>query len=112
MSDPAVEIAALQAMHPSASLHTENKVPMVLLPKFKFRVGSRTEEMNLLLYPASHNGYVTRLFFERALPGTGQSNNWNPFTLLSRTWYAPSWQNVSADQPWTSMLCAHLRAVA
>ena len=109
--DAEAQFAALQAMHPGATLHQENGVPVVLLPDFKFRVGANTEQMALLLHPSSHSGYVTRLFFERKLEGAGQSRNWTVHTVLGRTWWSPSWNNVVADQPWTSMLCAHLRAV-
>ena len=112
MIDAAVEFASIQAMHPSASLHQEGGHPVVLLPNFKFRAGDKTVEMALLLYPAAHSGYVTRLFFERKLEGVGQSQNWNEHTVLSRKWWAPSWKDVVVDQPWTSMLGAHLRAVA
>jgi len=110
--DTATEFAAIKAMHPAATLHSENNVPVVLLPAFKFRAGGKSFQMALLLYPAQHSGYVTRLFFEQQLVGAGQSNNWNPHTVLGRTWWAPSWQNVTPEQPWTSMLGAHLRAVA
>jgi hypothetical protein len=112
VTDTAVEFAALQAMHPSASLHTEGGNPVVLLPNFKFPAGDKTVEMTLLLYPSVHSGYVTRLFFERRLEGVGKSQNWNEHTVLARKWWAPSWKDVVADQPWTSMLGAHLRAVA
>lgn len=112
MTDIAAEFAAIQAMHPSATLHTENKMSVVLLPDFKFRAGTKTVQMALLLHPSTHSGYVTRLFFEQKLEGAGQSNNWTIHTVLSRTWWAPSWQNVVPEQPWTSMLGAHLRAVA
>jgi hypothetical protein len=112
VSDSATEFASIKAMHSSATLHTENKVPVILLPEFKFRAGGRSVEMTLLLHPAQHSGYVTRLFFEQKLEGAGQSANWNPHTVLGRTWWAPSWKDVSPEQPWTSMLCAHLRAVA
>lgn len=112
MRDSATEFAAIKLLHTSAALHTESEMPVVLLPDFKFRAGGKSVQMNLLLYPSAHSGYVTRLFFEQKLEGAGQSNNWNQHTVLSRTWWAPSWQNVSPDQPWTSMLGAHLRAVA
>ncbi|TAM79644.1 MAG: hypothetical protein EPN47_17740 [Acidobacteria bacterium] len=112
MTDPTAEFAAIQAMHPSASLHTEGGNPVVLLPNFKFRAGGRAVEMALLLYPSAHSGYVTRLFFERKLEGVGKSQNWKEHTVLSRKWWAPSWKDVVAAQPWTSMLGAHLRAVA
>ena len=112
MTDIAVEFAAVKAMHPSASLHTESEMPVVLLPDFKFRAGANMVKMALLLYPSKHSGYVTRLFFEQKLEGAGQSSNWTQHTVLSRTWWAPSWKDVVAEQPWTSMLGAHLRAVA
>lgn len=110
--DAAVEFAVLQAMHPGASFHQEGGTPVVLLPEVKFRAGANTQQMTLLLYPSSHSGYTTRLFFERKLEGVGQSRNWTAHTVLGRTWWAPSWNNVGGEQPWTSMLYAHLRAVA
>lgn len=110
--DAKAEFAAIQALHPSASLHSEGGHPVVLLPNFKFRAGNNTVAMTLLLHPSPHSGYVTRLFFEQKLEGPGQSQNWIEHTVLSRKWWAPSWKDVVAEQPWTSMLCAHLRAVA
>ena len=110
--DSATEFAAVKAMHPTATLHSENNIPVVLLPAVKFRAGGRSVQMALLLYPAPHSGYVTRLFFEQKLEGAGQSTNWNMHTVLGRSWWAPSWKDVAPEQPWTSMLCAHLRAVA
>ena len=111
MTDAAAEFAAIQAMHASAILHTEGGKPLVLLPNFKFRVGDKAVQMALLLHPSEHSGYVTRLFFEKKLEGAGQSQNWNEHTVLSRKWWTPSWKDVIADQPWISMLAAHLRAV-
>jgi hypothetical protein len=111
MRDTASEFAAIQAMHPNASLHTENKMPVVLLPDFKFRAGSKTLQMALLLHPSFHSGYATRLFFEQKLEGVGKTQNWAMHTVLSRPWWAPSWKDVTPEQPWTSMLGAHLRAL-
>ncbi len=113
MSEEVPPFAALQAMHPAASLHTEGGQLVALLPKVKFVIaGGTSVEMNLLLFPAAHSGYVSRLFFERKLEGAGRSQNWNQHTVLGRAWWAPSWQDVNPNQPWPSMLCAHLRAVA
>lgn len=112
MTEDAAEFAAIQAMHPSASLHTEGGKPVVILPNFKFRTGAKTVQMALLLHPSTHSGYVTRLFFEQKLEGVGKSQNWSEHTVLGRKWWAPSWKDVIAEQPWTSMLGAHLRAVA
>lgn len=110
--DSANEFADLQSMHSDAALHSEGGKPLVLLPKFKFLAGGKSTEMNLLLYPSEHTGYATRLFFERALVGVGKSQNWTQHTVLGRSWWAPSWGSVTPDQPWTSMLGAHLRSVA
>jgi hypothetical protein len=99
-------------MHPTASLYSEGGRPVVLLPDVKFRAGGKTEQMSLLLFPSERSGYATRLFFERKLEGVGESRNWTEHTVLTRKWWAPSWQGVAASQPWTSMLGAHLRAVA
>lgn len=112
MSELDAKFAAIQSLHPSAALHSEGGHPLILLPDFKFRAGSETVQMGLLLHPAAHSGYVTRLFFEKKLEGKGPSQNWTPHTVLSRQWWAPSWQNVVVEQSWTSMLGAHLRSVA
>lgn len=106
------EFKTIKAIHPEATLHTESSISVVHLPGFKFQAGGKSVVMALLLYPASHGGYVSRLFFERSLAGCGQSNNWNQSVVLGSSWWAPSWQGVNPEQPWLSMLGAHLRAVA
>ena len=113
--DVASEFAALKEMHPAAVLHTEGSKPVILLPATKFRAGGAAMQMNLLLYPSAHSGYATRLFFERKILGTAQNwtdGNWSQHTVLSGSWWTPSWKDVSPEQPWTSMLMAHLRSVA
>jgi hypothetical protein len=110
--DAATELAGMQGMHPEATLHTEGGNPVVLLPKFKFLAAGKHVEMALLLYPSTHTGYATRLFFEQRLDGAGASQNWTEHTVLGRKWWTPSWKDVTPEQPWTSMLGAHLRAVA
>ena len=110
--DTATEFAAIQALHPSASLHTENKMPVVLLPNFKFRAGERSLQMTLLLHPSCHSGYATRLFFEQKLEGLGRTAHWTLHTVLSRSWWVFSWKDVMPEQPWISILGAHLRALS
>jgi hypothetical protein len=66
--------------------------------------------MDLLLVPWSHSGYVTRLFFERAITLRGQ--NWQSHRVVERTWWTPSYNGVAPTLPWREMLCAHLRSVA
>lgn len=110
MSDPHAGMAALRAVHGDCVLLKEGGVTVVLLQRFSFRAADRDEQMDLLLHPAPHSGYTTRLFFERQIPGRGA--NWNQHRVAEREWWAPSWQNVQATLGWPAMLCAHLRAVA
>ena len=107
--DTQQEFAALQALHPAAALHSEGDKPVVFLPGVKFRSAGNHLQMDLLLHPSAHSGYVTRLFFESRIDGVAQ--NWTEHTVLGRKWWAPSWKDVVPEQPWTSMLMAHLRAV-
>lgn len=110
MTDAAKEFAGMAAMHLDATLLREGGQAVVLLPKFRFVAGSISHEMDLLLVPFSHSGYVTRLFFEKKIDN--RAANWNQHRVVERNWWAPSWNNVPASMPWTKMLSAHLRAVA
>lgn len=99
----------LKAMHPAAVLIKEGGKPVAFLPAFGFTAGTATHRMDLLLVPFAHSGYVTRLFFERQIEGRG--SNWKQLRVAERNWWAPSWNHVPANLPWTQMLLAHLRAV-
>lgn len=110
MSDPQAGLAALRALHNDCKLLKEGGNPVVLLQRFAFRAADADAQMDLLLHPAPHSGYTTRLFFEKQIEGRGV--NWNRHRVAEREWWAPSWQNVQASMPWPAMLCAHLRAVA
>jgi hypothetical protein len=112
MSNTDLELKALRTLYPAAALHLEGGKPVVFLPDTKFRAAGKSEQMSLLLFASEHSGYATRLFFERKLEGAGASQNWTLHTVLSRKWWAPSWQGVAASLPWISMLGAHVRAVA
>lgn len=110
MSSEAPGFDALRNLHADCALLKEGGVSVALLQGFGFRAGDVEQRMDLLLYPAPHSGYMTRLFFERQVLGKGA--NWNRFRIAEREWWAPSWQSVPATMPWPAMLCAHLRAVA
>jgi hypothetical protein len=110
VSEPAVEFANVNMMNPGAVLLKEGGQPVVLLPGFRFTAGDQPCEMDLLLVPFAHSGYVTRLFFERKIEG--RAANWNQHRVVERNWWAPSWNHVPASMPWMKMLSAHLRAVA
>lgn len=110
MSREERELAQIRQISPEASIVVDGGVRAVLLPGFQFRVGSFQKAMDLLLYPGQHGGYVTRLFFRERVDGRGP--NWNPAVVAGSQWWAPSWNGVSPELPWTQMLAAHLRALA
>lgn len=64
--------------------------------------------VDVLLCPRARDNYQTRLFFSMRLP---VERNWQSFSLMTRTWYAVSWQGISADQPWLDILGSHLGVV-
>lgn len=110
MSPESNSLDALKRLHSDCQLLKEAGMALALLRNFAFRAGDVEQRMDLLLYPASHSGYTSRLFFERAIANRGV--NWNQHRVVDRSWWAPSWQHVSATLPWPAMLAAHLRAVA
>ena len=103
------EYKKIKSLHELAKLVLEGGNPVVLLPQFKFWAAGQEVRMDLLLYPAAHSGYPSRLFFERQVEGRG--NNWRQHYVVGGNWWACSWGGIEADMSWTGMLCAHLRAV-
>ncbi len=110
MSSPEAELIQLQSLHRPAQLLKECGNPVAFLPGFAFRAAGRIETMDLLLVPWNHSGYMTRLFFERALTHRGQ--NWQSHPVIERTWWTPSYNHVAPTLPWREMLCAPLRSGA
>jgi hypothetical protein len=109
MTDAASEFEKLKAVHGDIVHLKEGGVSLALLRQFNFRASGKSQMMDLLLYPGQHGGYVTRLFFEREIPGAGK--NWQRYRVADGDWWAPSFNNVPASLPWIALLCAHLRAV-
>jgi hypothetical protein len=105
----AEDFERIRELWPGAQLRSEGGHPAVYLPEFVFESGGESVRMDLLLYPQAHGGYVTRLFFRKAL---SRGPNWRPHFVCGESWFAPSWQNVDPNQLWTSMLANHLKAVA
>jgi hypothetical protein len=110
MTKAELQLASLRQICPGAKLLTEGGKPVVVLPDLQFQAAGTAAKMTLLLVPFEHSNYKTRLFFEKQIEGRGQ--NWNQHRVVDQQWWAPSWQGVSADLPWTEMLLAHLRCVA
>ncbi len=89
---------------------TEAQYAFVLLTKLSFRAGAESLTMDALLCPQEHEGYATRLFLERQVPGKG--NNWKSYPFLGRTWHACSWKDIVPEQPLLQILLGHLDAFA
>lgn len=107
--DAAEEFMKIHQTWPTSELRSEGGNPAVYLPQFHFNSGGQPVTMDLLLYPHMHGGsYVTRLFFRERLP---IGPNWASHYICGETWWAPSWKDVHPNQPWSSMLANHLRAV-
>jgi hypothetical protein len=87
---------------------SEAQYKFVLLSKLTFKVDGQSITMDALLCPQNHEGYVTRLFLERQIPGKG--NNWKDYPFLGRTWYACSWKDVIPEQSLIQILLGHLDA--
>lgn len=107
--DEVVQLAKLQQLHSTARRLPEGGLTAVLFPSFEFQGDGAEQQMDLLLFPHSHSGYLTRLFFQHVLT-TGK--NWGSHRVCNQNWFAPSRQGIRADQPWITILNAHLRSVA
>ena len=107
--NPTEELRGISDIWPEAQLRADGGNPAIFLPQFHFESGGAAVTMDLLLYPQSHGGYVTRLFFRSRL---SRGPNWKAHFVCGETWWAPSWQSVSANQPWMSILAGHLKAVS
>ncbi len=100
----------IQSICSGARLLYEGGQPVVYIPKATFKAVGKDVTMDLLLHPGEHSGYPTRLFFQEQIAGRGA--NWNHFDLLDKQWWSPSWNGVSPNLPWASILCEHLRGIA
>jgi len=110
MRDMPNEMQALKELNENALLLQEGGQPVVYLPQTKVRTKSgNTECVDLLLCPAEHAGYQTRLFFDRKVEGV--NGNWSQHCIADRGWWALSWQGVSPTLSFREMICAHLRAL-
>lgn len=96
----------LRAICPGAVEMSEGNIAFVFLPKLKLPCAPGEVDALLSLQP--HSGYTTRLFLSTQVAGKG--NNWSTHTILSRTWYTWSWNNVPSGIRPAEILIGHLRA--
>lgn len=97
----------LMAVCPGAREHVEAGIKYIHLPALK--LPGNLGVMEALLCPQQHGGYTTRLFLTSAIPSKGA--NWTSHTILGRTWYTWSWNNVPANMRPVEILLEHLRAL-
>lgn len=102
------DLTGLQAVYSGAEIIPEAGIDHVFLPKLAILSSGAHLVMDALLRPHEHEGYPTRLFLERQIPGKGQ--NWKQYQLLGRTWFAPSWSHIPADMSLLAMLANHVAA--
>jgi hypothetical protein len=109
MTLPLNGLTELQEAYPNAMVLSDGGVAFVSIPDLQFTTGGGVTSVNALLCPQSHSGYTTRLFLERSFPSSGQ--NWTAHTILNRTWWSWSWNNIQENQPLLTILAGHLRAI-
>lgn len=109
MTAAAEQLAQLRKVCPDAELVQEGGRTAVLLPDLHIKTPQGRERRDALLWPWSRDNYESRLFLS-ATVSAPNAKNWNPFSILGRTWYACSWQGVSSGLPWLEILLGHLRA--
>lgn len=108
MTDHDKQLERLRALCPGAELWNEAGAPLVFLPDLKVESAGATHTIDALLCPRARDNYESRLYFSRQLPA---NRNWGAHNLMTRTWWAFSWQGISAGQPWIDILAGHLEAV-
>lgn len=102
------QLARLRALCPEAELWNEAGSPLVFLPQLRVESAGAVHTVDALLCPRARDGYETRLFFSKQLP---RQRNWSRHALMTRPWFAFSWQGIAANQPWLDILGSHLEAV-
>lgn len=104
---PAEKLEELKRTYPTAALLSDGGYDLISLPKLTINTGGVDAVYDALLCPRAHSGYMTRLFLDRVVNGRGQ--NWKSFPILGKTWWACSLQGIAAEQPYLTILLAHLR---
>jgi hypothetical protein len=102
------QLARLRTLCPGAELWDEAGAPLVFLPDLKVESAGAMRIVDALLCPRPRDNYTSRLYYSLQLP---VDRNWAAHNLMTRTWWAFSWQGIGANQPWIDMLAAHLEAV-
>lgn len=104
--NPEEQFDLIRAIYPDAAALKDGENTFVHLPGLIIvtRDGQVTRDALLCAY--GHSGYKTRLFVNAIVPG--HLANWTQHILFTQPWFTPSWNNIEANQPWTSILANHL----
>lgn len=102
------QISRLRVLCSGSEMWDEAGAPLVFLPDLKVEVAGSMHIVDALLCPRPRDNYESRLYFSAQLP---VSRNWASHAIMARTWWAFSWQGISANQPWIDILAGHLEAV-
>jgi hypothetical protein len=105
---PPEQMEELLAICPDAREMSEGGLTYVHLPGLRLPEGCNPLQADALLCLQGREGYPTRLFVSPQVVGKG--NNWNTFRILDKTWFACSWNYVSAALRPAQILAEHLRA--
>src|SRR5437868_9404669 len=105
---PAEQMEELRAICPGAREMSEGGLAYVYLPGLRLPECCNPAQAEALLCLQVRERYPTRLFLSQQVVAKG--NNWNSFRILDRTWFACSWNNVSASLRPAQILAEHLRA--
>ena len=108
MNSPAGVLQELQLLCTGATVMHESGLEYVYLPKLKLPADCMPPVADGLLCLQARDGYPTRLFLSVQVQNKG--NNWKSHQILDRTWYACSWNYVSAEMRPAQILAEHLRA--
>jgi hypothetical protein len=100
------EFEELQRICPESKEMPEANIDYVFLPGLQI---SGQGQVDCLLCPQGRDGYATRLFLAKQIPGKG--NNWTSHRILDRTWWTWSWKDVGVDLRLAEILAAHLCAL-
>ena len=103
---PSDELEELKRICSGAKEMPEGGITFILLPNLTI---SGQGEVDGLLCPQARDGYPTRLFLSRQIPGKG--NNWTPHRILDRSWTSWSWTGVGAELRLAEILANHLGAL-
>jgi hypothetical protein len=95
-------LAEVQMFCQCAQVMAEGGREFVYLPGLNLPIG---HVLDGLLCLGEHGGYTTRLFLSQQV---ARGQNWNPSTILGRTWWSPSFQSVAATLRPIQILDAHL----